>query len=232
MTATDDDATRLHSPHNGHVNIARCTPRTRRCAQDARSFSGLGPRSTHQGTLARRKPVAEGAARRALHDGLGALEAHLARACRDDVEVGGADQQRAQLGFAQLAEEFGEAAARHVDVEHVLVLAQNLDLDLPAGDLAPDTLDGGPLAPRTALYALADGGEQLPRPVAQGLGHEGVGLVLSEFSPQRAHHRHQDLGLHPRLVEKRHLGINEVSVDHTHRLFSSVSNPRCGRRSP
>jgi hypothetical protein len=50
--------------------------------------------------------------------------------------------------------------------------------------------------------AIAYGGEQLLRPVAQGLRDEDVGLVLAQLRAQRAQHRHQDLGLYPRLVEE------------------------------
>jgi hypothetical protein len=92
-----------------------------------------------QWQLPRRESVAEGAARRTLHDGLGALEADFAIARRGDVEIGLAYQQRAEFGLAQFAEELGEAAARHVDVQRLLVVAQNLDFDIPPGDLTAST---------------------------------------------------------------------------------------------
>src|SRR5882724_10276585 len=155
------------------------------------------------GSLARRELVAEGTGRRALHDGLGTLEANLASADRRDVEISLAYQQRAELGFAQRTEEFGEAAARDIDIERLFVLAQDLGFDLPSGDFAEDALDGRPFAPRAALDAIANCGKQLFRPVAQGLFHNGVGLVLSQLGPQRAQHRHQDLSLDPRLVQER-----------------------------
>jgi hypothetical protein len=161
-----------------------------------------------------RELVAEGAARRAPHDRLGAVEAHLAIAGRGDVDIGLADQQCAQVGFAQGAEELGEAAARHVDFQRFLVLTSNLELDLSRGDLVQGALQGRPFAPRAALDAVADGGEQLPRPVAQGLLDDGVGLVISQLGPQRAQHRHQDLSLYPRLVQEGYLGIHQVVVEH------------------
>src|SRR6266851_1609928 len=104
-----------------------------------------------------RELVAEGTARRAAHDCLGAVQAHLAIAGRGDVEIGLADQQRTELGFAQGAKELGEAAARHVDFQRLLVMASNLELDLPRGDLAPGVLQGRPFAPRAA---------SMPSPIA------------------------------------------------------------------
>src|ERR1700733_13268248 len=101
-----------------------------------------------------REPVAEGTGRRAAHDRLGTLEAHLAFAHRGNVEIRLADQQRTEVGFAQRAEEVGEAAARHIDIQRFLVVSPGFDLDLPAGDLAEDALYGRPLAPRAALDAL------------------------------------------------------------------------------
>ena len=49
----------------------------------------------------------------------------------------------------------------------------------PSGNLAEGALDGRPFAPRAALDALADCGEQLLRPVAQGLLHDAVALSCS-----------------------------------------------------
>src|ERR1700687_2525185 len=136
--------------------------------------------------LPRCELVAEGTARRALHDGLSAVQADRAFADRRDVEIRLADQQRTELGLAERAEELGEAAARHVDVQRLLVVAQDFDLDLLARDLAEHAVDGRPFAPRAALDAIADRGEQLLRPVAQRLLDDGVGLVLAEFGPERA----------------------------------------------
>src|SRR5690242_14722110 len=86
----------------------------------------------------RGEPVAESAARRTSHDRLGAIEAYGALVDGRDVEIGGADQQRAELGLAQRAEELGEPTARDVDVERLLVMAPDLEFDLAAGNLAED----------------------------------------------------------------------------------------------
>src|SRR5664280_2381891 len=104
-------------------------------------------------SLPRCEPVAEGATRRALHDGLGAVQADLAFADRRDVEIRLANQQRTELWLAQGAEEFGEAAARDVDVQRLLVVAQDFDLDLLARDLAEHAVARRPFAPRAALDA-------------------------------------------------------------------------------
>lgn len=121
--------------------------------------------ATLQVKLTRCELVAESAARRALHDGLGPFEADLTFANRRDVEIRFANQQRAELGLAQCAEELGKAAARHVDVQRLLVMTQNLELDLPARDLAEHAVDRRPFAARAALDAIADCCEQLLRPV-------------------------------------------------------------------
>jgi hypothetical protein len=92
-------------------------------------------------------------------------------------------------------------------------MAQNFDLDLFARDLAEDALDGRPFAPRAALDAIANCGEQLLRPIAQGLLYEGVSLVLAQFGSQCTKHRHQDLGLHARLVQEGYLRVHEIVVD-------------------
>ncbi len=97
--------------------------------------------------LPRCELVVEGAARRAPHDCLNAFEADFAFADRRDVEIRLANQQRTELGLAQCAEELSEAAARHVDVQRLFVMAQNLDVGLLARDHAEDALDGRPFAP-------------------------------------------------------------------------------------
>src|SRR4051794_33280889 len=61
-----------------------------------------------------REPVAKRAARRALHQGLIARQADLTAASRDDIEIGGADQQRAELRLIQRAKEVCETAIRDV----------------------------------------------------------------------------------------------------------------------
>jgi hypothetical protein len=77
-----------------------------------------------------------------LHDGLVAREADLAAARRDDVEIGFADQQRAEIGLAQSAKECRKLALRYVDFERFLVMAaylktaKALDLVLPPAFLA------------------------------------------------------------------------------------------------
>jgi len=76
--------------------------------------------------------VAKRTTRRASHDGLSAVEADLAFAHRPDVEIRLAYQQRADFGFAQRAEEFGKAAARHVDIQRLLVMPPNIELDISA----------------------------------------------------------------------------------------------------
>jgi hypothetical protein len=63
------------------------------------------------------------------HDRLSAVQADLAFAGRRDVEIRLAYQQRAEFGFAQCAEEFGEAAARHVEFQRLFVMTQNLEFD-------------------------------------------------------------------------------------------------------
>src|SRR5436309_2938042 len=73
-------------------------------------------------TLSRRKLVAKRTTRRASHDRLTAIEADLAFAHRCDVEIRLAYQQRAEFAFVQRAEEFGEAAVRHVDFQHLIVM--------------------------------------------------------------------------------------------------------------
>src|SRR5664279_5537782 len=174
---------------------------------------GRGRIASLQRKLARRELVAEGAARRAPHDCLTAFEADVAFPDRRDVEIRLANQQRTEFGLAQCPKELSEAAARHVDVQRLLVMAQNFDLDLFARDLAEDALDGRPFAPRAALDAIANRGEQLLRPIAQGLPYEGVSLVLAQFGSQCTKHRHQDLGLHARLVQEGYLGVHEIVVD-------------------
>src|SRR5207302_1621574 len=65
--------------------------------------------------LSRLELVAEGAARRALHQGLGAVETDTATGRIDNIDIGGADQERAELGFAQREEELREAATGDVE---------------------------------------------------------------------------------------------------------------------
>ena len=83
----------------------------------------------------RRELVAERAARRALHDGLVAREAHFAIASCGDVEIGLADQQDAELGLAERAKEVGEPAMRDVELERVLVVAVRLHRNVLLGRL-------------------------------------------------------------------------------------------------
>src|SRR4029078_10048455 len=99
-------------------------------------------------------------------------------------------------------------------------MAQNLNLDLPTGHLAEHCLYGRPFAPRAALNAIADCGEQLLGPVAQGLLDDGVGLVLAKLSAQRAKHRHQDLSLDPSFVQERYVGIHKIVVEDTGHSFA------------
>src|ERR1700721_365491 len=174
---------------------------------------GRGWIASLQRKLARRELVAEGATRRAPHDCLSAFEADFAFADRRDVGIGLANQQRTEFGLAEFPKKLSEAAARHVDVQRLLVMAQNFDLDLFARDLAEDALDGRPFAPRAALDAIANGGKQLLRPIAQGLLYDGVSLVLAKFGSQCTKHRHQDLGLHARLVQQGYLGVYKIVVD-------------------
>jgi hypothetical protein len=68
------------------------------------------------------EPVAERAAWRALHQGLVAREADLAAAGCNDIEIGGADQQRAELRLAERAKEFREAAVRDIEFQRLLVV--------------------------------------------------------------------------------------------------------------
>src|SRR5439155_7426889 len=67
------------------------------------------------------EPVAERATRRALHQGLVAREADLAAAGRNDIEIGRADQQRAEFRLAERTKEFREAAMRDVEFQRLLV---------------------------------------------------------------------------------------------------------------
>jgi hypothetical protein len=60
-----------------------------------------------------------------------------------------------------------------------------------------------PMPPRAALDAVADGCEQLLRPIAQGLFDDRVSLFFPQFRTQCPQHRHQDLGLDTRLVQER-----------------------------
>src|ERR1044071_6230962 len=113
--------------------------------------------------------VAKRATRCALHQGLVAREANVAAAGRDDIEVGGADQQRAELRLAERAKEFREPAMRDVEFQRMLVVTAHLHRYFPFGDFGQRGLHGRPFAPRATLDALAHGGEQLLRPIAQGL---------------------------------------------------------------
>jgi hypothetical protein len=81
----------------------------------------------------RREFVAERAARRALHDGLVAREAHFAAARCGDVEIGLADQQGAELGLAKRAKEFGEPAMRDVELERFVVVAAHVHRNVLLG---------------------------------------------------------------------------------------------------
>src|SRR5262245_25209169 len=112
--------------------------------------------SSRHALRSRRELVAERAARRALHDRLGAIEADLASAGRGDIDVGRAYQKRAKLGLAQRTEELGKATARHIELERLLVVAAHFDIDLRLGDLAERAVQGRPFAPRAALDAIAD----------------------------------------------------------------------------
>src|SRR6267142_2302116 len=60
--------------------------------------------------------VAKGAAGSALHQRLAAAEADFVAACSGDVNVGLANQQRAELGLAQPPEEFGKPATRPLTI--------------------------------------------------------------------------------------------------------------------
>src|SRR5262245_17279095 len=106
----------------------------------------------------RRKPVAEGATRRTLHERLHPVETDVVSADGRNIEIGCADQQRAELGFVQGAEEFGETAARDVDIERLLIVALDREFDLTARDVAKDLLNGRPFVPRAAFDALGDRG--------------------------------------------------------------------------
>src|SRR5690242_6064247 len=90
--------------------------------------------------LTRRELVAEGAARRALHDGLLARQRDLAVAGRGDVEVGRTHQQRAQLGLVQRLEELGVAAARDIELELLGVLDRVGHIDARQRDLVQRAL--------------------------------------------------------------------------------------------
>src|SRR5207244_13353415 len=90
-------------------------------ARSLRSHSGLAPLEL----------IAEIAARSALHQRLRPAEADVAAAGRGDVDVGLADQQRAELGFAQSAKELGKTAAGNVEFLRFLVAAVHVDGDLP-----------------------------------------------------------------------------------------------------
>src|SRR4051794_35698789 len=65
----------------------------------------------------RRELVAEGTTRRALHDGLVAREADLADARRGNIEIGLADQQRAEDRLAERAKERREPACGDVELQ-------------------------------------------------------------------------------------------------------------------
>src|SRR5439155_15983849 len=76
-------------------------------------------RKSGGGLRPRREAVAEGAARRALHQGLVARQADLAAAGRNDVEIGRADQHSAELRLAERAKEFRETAVRDVEFQRL-----------------------------------------------------------------------------------------------------------------
>src|SRR5690348_1641308 len=82
------------------------------------------------GGSSRREFVAEGAARRALHDRPVAREADLAAARRGNVEIGLADKQCTELGLAERAKELGEAAPRDVEFQRLLVVTTHRHGDI------------------------------------------------------------------------------------------------------
>src|SRR5579862_3511784 len=84
--------------------------------------------------LARLEPVAEIAARRALHQRLGARESDFAAAGVGNVDIGLADQERAEVGLAERLEKFGETAAPDVEFQRLLVAAVHVERHLALGD--------------------------------------------------------------------------------------------------
>jgi hypothetical protein len=134
--------------------------------------------------LSRREFVAEGAARRALHDRLAAREADVAAAGRGNIEIGFADEESAELWLAESAEEFREPALRYVEFQRFLVMAAHLDRYIVLGHLGHSGMHGRPFAARTALDAVANRREKLLRPIAQGVLDDRV--TFSRPSSERS----------------------------------------------
>src|SRR3954454_9572868 len=196
------------------------------------SFTGFLRRRALRHSRPQREPVAEGAAWRALHQGLVAREADLAATSRDDIEIGGADQQRAELRLAERAKEFREPAMRDVEFQRFLVMPDHLRRHFPFGDFGERRVHGRPFAPRAAIDALAHGGEQLLRPIPQRVLWDRAGPFLAQFSAQRPQQRHKDLGLDPGLVEKRQPVIDHVIVEYIHRGLLPCRDARASSTSP
>jgi hypothetical protein len=123
-------------------------------------------------------------------------------------------------GFVKRAEKVGEAAPGHVEFQCLLVSTSHFHRHFLRADFRHGGVHGRPFAPGVAADSVADGGEQLLRPVAQRLFDDRVGPLLAEFGTQRAQHRYEDLGLDTRLVQKRQLGIDQIVVEHGHRCSS------------
>ena len=151
-------------------------------------FAALNPGYATRRTSSRSEFVAERAARRAFHDGLLAREAHFAAARCGDVEIGLADQQGAELGLAERAEEFGEPAMRNVEFERFLVVAAHLYRNVLLGGLA----HGGMHLP---LY--------LPLPSSDTFFSSPFFAVLRHFSSSL---------LHPPLAQSRAKGDIEGDI--------------------
>src|SRR5258707_317748 len=88
--------------------------------------------------LSRRELVAERAAWCALHDCLVTGESHFAATSRGNVEVGLANEQRAEFWLAKCAKELCETAVRYIEFECFLIMAEYVHRNIPLGtfDLA------------------------------------------------------------------------------------------------
>lgn len=114
--------------------------------------------------LSWREFVTERAAWCALHQGLFTIENDLIACCDGDVGIGGAHQKRTKLGFVQRAEELGEPATRHVDMQRLAVAPNYLEVDFLLGDVIEVALQDSPFAPSAAFDTPGDLGKQLTRP--------------------------------------------------------------------
>jgi hypothetical protein len=105
------------------------------------------------------------------------VKADFAAACRGNIEIGFAYQQRTELGLVECAKELCKPAMRYVEFQRLLIMAAHVDRNIALGNFSHGGVHRAPFAARAAFNGVAYGCEQLFRPVAQGL--------LNESAPRR-----------------------------------------------